>query len=335
MKLKPVKSCLASVDRGMRKMILDWIWCKIAWDDLSLKRYLKLSLYYHQLLNKEKIFRLKNETRVMPAWIEILETGKQAINFLAYNDIVIEETIDSNWETKHDPFDFEEKWSSIDGVYWDEHEKPWRAYRSSKLGNAILKSGLLPEEGLIIYLDLYKAQNWLVLQNELHLLYLLTPVSMPEINVDWNLYLKIFEKLNPIEQKILDKIGIEECHVAMAADSKWIVNSGVFEVKQSNLSISPKKKKLAMNKIKNEASQIMSESSNITNNHFPSTEINVINKNDKISYQFIEVNKGLIKDLRHVRFFLTLMLKDLISRDDLDFLSSRYSTSKGSLQTLK
>ena len=326
MKLKPVKSCLASVDRGMRKMILDWIWSKITWDDLSLKKYLKLSLLYHQLVNKENSLIKNTEDKGMPAWIEILETGKQAINFLAYNDIVIEEAIGSVWERMHDPFNFEEKWSSIEGKYNEENEKPWRKYRPSKLGNAILKSGLLPEEGLIIYLDLFKAQNCLVLQNELHLLYLLTPVSMPEITVNWTLYSKIFDKLNPIEQMILDKIGIEEPHIAMAADSKCIVNSGVLDVKQSNLSISPKKKKHAVDKFT--AAQQTADKSKQDGKL-------AAHNSDNISYQFIEVNRGLIKDLRHVRFFITLMIKDLITCSDLDYLSSRYSTSKGSLQTLK
>ena len=41
---------------------------------------------------------------------------------------------------------------------------------------AIMKSNLSPEEGLMVYLDLQNAQQKIVLQNELHLLYLLTPV---------------------------------------------------------------------------------------------------------------------------------------------------------------
>ena len=125
---------------------------------------------------------------------------------------------------------------------------------------------------------------------------------------------------------ILDKICIEEPHVAMAADSKCIVNSSVLDVKQSNLSISPKKKKHAVDKLT--AAQQTAYKSKQDGKL-------AAHNSDNISYQFIEVNRGLIKDLRHVRFFITLMIKDLITCSDLDYLSSHYSTSKGSLQTLK
>jgi DNA polymerase theta len=65
-----------------------------------------------------------------------------------------------------------------------------------------MKSALLPEEGLIVFIDLQVAQKSLVLQNELHLLYLLTPVSIPEIKVNWKKYYEIIRRLSPIEKTI-------------------------------------------------------------------------------------------------------------------------------------
>lgn len=63
-----------------------------------------------------------------------------------------------------------------------------------------MKSNLSPEEGLMVYLDLQTAQQKIVLQNELHLLYLLTPViSTSGINVNWRLFHSIFKRLTPIE----------------------------------------------------------------------------------------------------------------------------------------
>jgi len=92
--------------------------------------------------------------------------------------------------------------TNIECDFDDSNEIACRRYKSTKLGKAILKSGLLPEEGLIVFIDLQEAQKSLVLQNELHLLYLLTPVSMPEINVNWQLYYRIFKALSPIEKMI-------------------------------------------------------------------------------------------------------------------------------------
>lgn len=50
-------------------------------------------------------------------------------------------------------------------------------------------------------------KDGVILSNELHLLYLMTPVSM-SFKVDWKLYHLIFKKLTPVEIRICHKIGI-------------------------------------------------------------------------------------------------------------------------------
>lgn len=83
------------------------------------------------------------------------------------------------------------------------------SFEITHLGSAILKSGLSPEEGLLVYLDLQKAQKSIILSNELHLLYLLSPVSL-SFNVNWNKYHMVYNRLLPIEKRICELIGIEE-----------------------------------------------------------------------------------------------------------------------------
>lgn len=41
-------------------------------------------------------------------------------------------------------------------------------FEITQLGLAILKSGLTPEEGLLVYLDLVQANQGIILANELH-----------------------------------------------------------------------------------------------------------------------------------------------------------------------
>lgn len=41
-------------------------------------------------------------------------------------------------------------------------------FEITQLGMAILKSGLTPEEGLLVYLDLVQANQGIILANELH-----------------------------------------------------------------------------------------------------------------------------------------------------------------------
>ena len=42
----------------------------------------------------------------------------------------------------------------------------------SPLGAAVLASALSPDEGLVVFADLQKARRCLVLENELHIIYL-------------------------------------------------------------------------------------------------------------------------------------------------------------------
>ena len=44
-------------------------------------------------------------------------------------------------------------------------------FEATKLGLAIIKSNLSPEEGLIVFLDLHNALQKMILRNELHILY--------------------------------------------------------------------------------------------------------------------------------------------------------------------
>jgi DNA polymerase theta len=78
------------------------------------------------------------------------------------------------------------------------------------LGHAILRSSLAPEEGLLVYLDLDRVNKGVILSNELHLLYQLTPVSL-SFKVDWKKFRQIFEKLNEneVESNIMRLIGID------------------------------------------------------------------------------------------------------------------------------
>lgn len=88
----------------------------------------------------------------------------------------------------------------------------WR-FETTQLGTAILKSGLTPEEGLLVYLDLKRANQGMILANELHQLYLLTPVSL-SFPVEWSLFHRVYKRLNKVELNICEMIGVTERHIA-------------------------------------------------------------------------------------------------------------------------
>nr|CTP81931.1 Bm6150 [Brugia malayi] len=81
----------------------------------------------------------------------------------------------------------------------------------TQLGQAVFTSSLSPDIALQVYDDLEKATRSLALDNELHLLYLVTPLHSDSIwmnYIDWNVYYNIWSKLPTKLQRVGKMIGI-------------------------------------------------------------------------------------------------------------------------------
>ena len=85
-------------------------------------------------------------------------------------------------------------------------------YVATRLGLACLASSLSPDEGLTVWEELSKARKQFVLENELHLIYLIIPiyaaVSWPKL--DWMNYLEMWEKLSPDQKRVGSIVGVED-----------------------------------------------------------------------------------------------------------------------------
>eukprot|EP00762_Andalucia_godoyi_P003175 ANDGO_01068.mRNA.1 hypothetical protein len=85
------------------------------------------------------------------------------------------------------------------------------------LGLAVAKSSFAIEDALFLYQELRKAiRHGLVLENELHLCYLSTPVSSM-IDPDWKLFGKILDRLPEEDQRIFEICGGDHALVARFA----------------------------------------------------------------------------------------------------------------------
>ena len=97
----------------------------------------------------------------------------------------------------------------------EELEKKELRFEATQLGLAILRSGLSPEEGLLVYQDLAAVNKRMILANELHQLYQLTPVTMC-FQVQWAKYMQIYRRLTEnslVDKKICDLIGIDQEYI--------------------------------------------------------------------------------------------------------------------------
>lgn len=87
----------------------------------------------------------------------------------------------------------------------------------TQLGVAVLASALSPDEGLLVFKELQKARKCFVLENELHILYLVTPIYMVISQIDWWEYLCIWEKLPADMKRVSDLVGVSESFLSKAA----------------------------------------------------------------------------------------------------------------------
>ncbi|KAI3378875.1 hypothetical protein SNEBB_002152 [Seison nebaliae] len=83
--------------------------------------------------------------------------------------------------------------------------------RSTRFASAVHYSALSTFQAQLIMKDLSKARESVVLDTDLHLLYLITPIDLGRsILDDWNNYLKIFQSLPSAEKRVAQRIGIKE-----------------------------------------------------------------------------------------------------------------------------
>ena len=197
--LEHVKSALHSQIIGLPRVILEAIGTGLAQDEYDLLNYLQSTLYWQQRPDYEEV---EDSDRAAKQLEWLFGQGKEALDFLVYNEIVKQ----IRKEQKK-----EETSASATSSESGQVTKEFR-FEISQLGKAILRSGLSPEEGLLVYLDLMKANKGMILSNELHQLYLLTPVSL-SFSVQWKQYHQIYKLLttkSKVDSRICQLIGITE-----------------------------------------------------------------------------------------------------------------------------
>jgi replicative superfamily II helicase/DNA polymerase I-like protein with 3'-5' exonuclease and polymerase domains len=100
-----------------------------------------------------------------------------------------------------------------DFVEWNELKQK---FIPTKLGKATVASSLSPEEGLVVFQELNKARQNIVLDTELHLVYQVTPIYH-NITPDWGLYLSIYSSLPESSIRVSTLIGISEGFIISAS----------------------------------------------------------------------------------------------------------------------
>ncbi|NXX42261.1 DPOLQ polymerase, partial [Tricholaema leucomelas] len=89
-----------------------------------------------------------------------------------------------------------------------------KVYHPTHLGSATLSSSLSPTEAMEIFADLQRAMKSFVLENDLHIVYLVTPVYEEWTTIDWYQFFCLWEKMPASMKRVAELVGIEEGFLA-------------------------------------------------------------------------------------------------------------------------
>lgn len=88
-------------------------------------------------------------------------------------------------------------------------------YIATALGKACLSSSMAPNDGLSLFCELQKARQCLVLETDLHLIYLVTPYSVSSQwgEIDWLHLLTLWESLTRAMKRVGELVGVQESFI--------------------------------------------------------------------------------------------------------------------------
>ncbi|XP_061687018.1 DNA polymerase theta isoform X2 [Syngnathoides biaculeatus] len=107
-------------------------------------------------------------------------------------------------------------------VQKDGHEEQ---YCPTQLGAATLSSSLSPPEALGIFADLQRAMKGFVLESDLHILYLITPLCAEWTAVDWYQFFCLWEQLSSSMKRVAELVGVQEGFLARSVGGKLVAKT--------------------------------------------------------------------------------------------------------------
>ncbi|XP_007942078.1 DNA polymerase theta [Orycteropus afer afer] len=100
-----------------------------------------------------------------------------------------------------------------------------KVYHPTHLGSATLSSSLSPMDTLDIFADLQRAMKGFVLENDLHIVYLVTPMFVDWTTIDWYRFFCLWEKLPTSMKRVAELVGVEEGFLARCVKGKVVART--------------------------------------------------------------------------------------------------------------
>lgn len=81
-------------------------------------------------------------------------------------------------------------------------------YSPTRLGKAIVASAIDPDDGVFVHQEMTRALRAFVMDGEMHILYVFTPVNDFGIEVNWQVFRNEMESLDESGLRVLEFLGI-------------------------------------------------------------------------------------------------------------------------------
>lgn len=102
------------------------------------------------------------------------------------------------------------------------------SYEPTQLGQAVVGSSFSPEDGLFVYAELKKALQAFVMDGEMHVFYMFTPVQMgPPNEIDWPVFRDEIDRLDESGVRALQFVGVKPGFVNSMYDMISLSNNVV------------------------------------------------------------------------------------------------------------
>ncbi|XP_012579737.1 PREDICTED: helicase POLQ-like isoform X2 [Condylura cristata] len=199
---RPLENCYSclvqEVTRGIQTLFLSLIGLKIATNLGDIHRFMNGTFLgvQQKILLKEK---------------SLWEITIESLRYLTEKGLL-----------KEDPILTEKGFLQKDTIHQSEEEFQHN-FHITKLGQASFKGTIDLAYCDILYRDLKKGLEGLVLESLLHLIYLTTPYDMAsQCDPDWMIYFRQFNKLSPAEQKVAALVGVSESFIVKKASGQVV-----------------------------------------------------------------------------------------------------------------
>ncbi|KAM7008657.1 DNA polymerase theta [Tautogolabrus adspersus] len=132
---------------------------------------------------------------------------------------------ESNEETSKGAIEACVEWLMENEFISIQREGQEERYCPTQLGAATLSSSLSPPEALGIFADLQRAMKGFVLENDLHILYLITPLYAEWTTIDWYQFFCLWEQLSSSMKRVAELVGVQEGFLARSVSGKLVAKT--------------------------------------------------------------------------------------------------------------